>query len=134
MNSRTMADLTAAQFKFDISLLKLSTHDVNPYFLGYKFDAILILTVAFEKLEKSLLKTNCSTNFSHDSIWRQSCWRIELLNIIKKLDIEGVTGRIRFANGDRIGEIVIEQILGILYIKSIFFSTCFTFKIDFSVS
>jgi hypothetical protein len=40
---------------------------------------------------------------------------MELLNIIKTLDIEGVTGRIRFHNGDRIGEIVIEQILGIIY-------------------
>lgn len=47
-----------------------------------------------------------------DSTWRDLCWRIELLNIIQNLDIEGVTGRVRFHNGDRIGEIVIEQILG----------------------
>jgi hypothetical protein len=40
---------------------------------------------------------------------------MELINIIKTLDIEGVTGRIRFNNGDRIGEIVVEQILGIIY-------------------
>ncbi|CAF2623061.1 unnamed protein product [Rotaria sp. Silwood2] len=111
MNARTMADLTAAQFKFDLTLLKNSSYQSNPYFVGYKFDAILILTFAFEKLEKSSLKKNCSTNFSIDLVWRQSCWRIELLNIIKNLDIEGVTGRIRFNKGDRIGEIVIEQIL-----------------------
>ncbi|CAF1154021.1 unnamed protein product [Rotaria sp. Silwood1] len=111
MNARTMADLTAAQFKFDLTLLKNASYQSNPYFVGYKFDAILILTVAFEKLEKSLLKKNCSTNFSIDTVWRHSCWRIELLNIIKNLDIQGVTGRIRFNNGDRIGEIVIEQIL-----------------------
>ncbi|CAF2113067.1 unnamed protein product [Rotaria magnacalcarata] len=111
MNSQTLAELTPAQFKFDLSLLKMSSHDLNPYFIGYKFDAILTLTFAFDKLEKSLSETNCSTNFTIDSIWRQSCWRIELLNIIKKFDIQGVTGRIRFNNGDRIGEIVIEQIL-----------------------
>jgi len=46
-----------------------------------------------------------------DSTWRDLCWRIELFNIIQNLDIEGVTGRIRFQNGDRLGEIVIEQIL-----------------------
>ncbi|CAF3143315.1 unnamed protein product [Rotaria socialis] len=111
MNSQTLAELTPAQFKFDLSLLKLSSHDLNPYFIGYKFDAILTLTFAFDQLEKSLSTTNCSTNFTIDSVWRQSCWRIELLNIIKKFDIQGVTGRIRFNNGDRIGEIVIEQIL-----------------------
>lgn len=58
---------------------------------------------------------NCSSDFSNDSAWRQTCWRTELLNIIKDLDMEGVTGRIRFNNGDRIGEIVIEQILGMIY-------------------
>lgn len=45
---------------------------------------------------------------------------MELLNIIKDSDIEGVTGRVRFANGDRIGEIVIEQILGSLELSSVF--------------
>lgn len=35
-----------------------------------------------------------------------------MINNIQTLDIQGVTGRIRFNNGDRIGEIVIEQILG----------------------
>ena len=73
------------------------------------------MTFAFEKLENSLAKKNCSDNFAIDSIWRQSCWRMELINIIKNLDIEGVTGRIRFQNGDRIGEIVIEQILGMVH-------------------
>lgn len=90
----------------------MSSHDLNPYLIGYKFDAILTLAVAFEKLEKSLMNTNCSTNFSIDSVWGEACWRVELLNIIKNLDIQGVTGRIRFNNGDRIGEIVVEQILG----------------------
>lgn len=85
----------------------------HSYFVGYEFDAILTLTSAFEKLHDSLLKHNCSSDFSDDFIWRQSCWRLELINIIKSLDIEDVTGRIRFNNGDRIGEIVIEQILGI---------------------
>jgi hypothetical protein len=94
--------------------LEKNAYHSKPYFVGYEFDALLTLTSAFEKLEKSLSKKNCSTNFSIDSIWQQSCWRIELLNIIKNLDIEGVTGRIRFNNSDRIGEIVIEQILGIL--------------------
>ncbi len=103
-----------------MSLRKNSYHS-KPYFVGYEFDAILTLTSAFEKLEKLLLKKNCSINFSIDSVWRQSCWRIELLNIIKTLDIEGVTGRIRFNNGDRIGEIVIEQILGIINVTEIFF-------------
>jgi hypothetical protein len=83
------------------------------YFVGYAFDAILALTSAFEKLDI------CPNQFHIDSIWRQSCWRNELINIFKSIDIEGVTGRIRFNNGDRIGEIVIEQFLGIrLYIKS----------------
>ncbi len=81
-----------------------------------------------------MLKQNCSNNFSIDSIWRQSCWRIELLNIIKTLDIQGVTGRIRFNNGDRIGEIVIEQILGIIDDLYMFLWTCDIFKIDFSIS
>ena len=76
------------------------------YFLGYAFDALLTLASAFEKLHQ------CPTQFHLDSIWRQSCWRDELLNIIQTIDIEGVTGRIRFNRGDRIGEIVIEQILG----------------------
>ena len=35
-----------------------------------------------------------------------------MINNIQTLDIQGVTGRIRFNNGDRIGEIAIEQILG----------------------
>ncbi|CAF0764711.1 unnamed protein product [Rotaria sordida] len=111
MNSRTIADLTAAQFQFDLKYLTNFSYQSNSYFIGYKFDAILILTFAFEKLEQILLKKNYSTNFSIDSIWRQTYWRIELLNIIKNLDIQGVTGRIHFNNGDRIGEIVIEQIL-----------------------
>ncbi|CAF3638031.1 unnamed protein product [Adineta steineri] len=110
-NTRTIADLTPAQFKFDLSRLKTSSYYKHSYFVGYEFDAILTLTSAFEKLDNSLLKQNCSNNFSNDFIWRQSCWRTELIDIIKKVDIEGVTGRIRFNNGDRIGEIVIEQIL-----------------------
>lgn len=71
-------------------------------------------------------------NFSNDNTWLHPCWRIELLNIIKNLDIQGVTGRIRFHNGDRIGEIVIEQILGriIEYISFIYD----IFIIDFSIS
>ena len=77
------------------------------YFFGYAFDAILTLTAAFQKLKA------CPSQFHIDSVWRQSCWRNELLNIIKKTDIEGVTGRIRFDGGDRIGEIVVEQVLGI---------------------
>ncbi len=117
-NTRTMADLvciwillmfivnyflqTPDQFQFDLSMLKTSN-----YFVGYAFDAILTLTSAFEKLN------SCPNQFHIDSIWRQSCWRNELIHIIKTIDIEGVTGRIRFNNGDRIGEIVIEQILGI---------------------
>ncbi|CAF1094827.1 unnamed protein product, partial [Adineta steineri] len=110
-NTRTIADLTPAQFKFDLSRLKTSSYYKHSYFVGYEFDAILTLTSAFEKLDNSLLKQNCSNNFSNDFIWRQSCWRTELIDIIKKVDIEGVTGRIRFNNGDRIGEIAIEQIL-----------------------
>jgi len=83
------------------------------YFVGYAFDALLTLTSAFEQLK------SCPNEFHIDSIWRQSCWRQELINIIQTIDIEGVTGRIRFNNGDRIGEIVIEQILGIRkYINS----------------
>lgn len=78
----------------------------SDYFVGYAFDAILTLTAAFEKLK------SCPNQFEIDSVWRQSCWRQELLNIIQSLDIQGVTGRIRFNNGDRIGEIAIEQILG----------------------
>ncbi|CAF1022452.1 unnamed protein product [Rotaria sordida] len=100
VNTRTIADLTPDQFNFDLSILKTSN-----YFVGYAFDAILTLTSAFEKLK------NCPNKFHIDSIWRQTCWRHELINIIKTIDIEGVTGRIRFNNGDRIGEIVIEQIL-----------------------
>jgi gamma-aminobutyric acid type B receptor len=92
--------------------LNLPLYQSNSYFLGYEFDAILTLTYAFERLERSLTKINCSNEFSLDTVWRQSCWRKELLNIIQKLDIQGVTGRVRFVNGDRIGEIVIEQILG----------------------
>ncbi len=92
---------TPDQFKFDLSVLKTSD-----YFVGYAFDALLTLTSGFEKLK------SCPNDFNNDSIWRQSCWRNELINIIQTLDIEGVTGRIRFNNGDRIGEIVIEQILG----------------------
>lgn len=76
------------------------------YFFGYAFDAILTLTSAFEQLNL------CPTQFYNDSVWRQPCWRRELINIIKGTDMEGVTGRIRFNNGDRIGEITIEQILG----------------------
>lgn len=94
--------------------MNTSSYHTNPYFVGYEFDAILTLTSAFEKLNQSLSKQNCSNNFSDDSVWRQSCWREELIKIVKALDIEGVTGRIRFNNGDRIGEIVIEQILGML--------------------
>ena len=78
----------------------------SSYFVGYAFDAILTLTSAFEKLK------SCPNEFHIDSVWRQACWRHELINIIQTLDIQGVTGRIRFQNGDRIGEIVIEQILG----------------------
>ncbi|CAM4744693.1 unnamed protein product [Rotaria magnacalcarata] len=100
VNTRTMADLTPDQFKFDLSMLKTSD-----YFVGYAFDAILTLTSAFEQLK------DCPNEFSNDSIWRQSCWRNELINIIKNTDIEGVTGRVHFNNGDRIGEIAIEQIL-----------------------
>ncbi|CAF3027781.1 unnamed protein product [Rotaria sp. Silwood2] len=100
VNTRTIADLTPDQFNFDLSILKTSN-----YFVGYAFDAILTLTSAFEKLK------DCPDQFHIDSVWRQSCWRHELINIIKATDIEGVTGRIRFNNGDRIGEIVIEQIL-----------------------
>ncbi len=92
---------TPDQFKFDLSELKTSN-----YFVGYAFDAILTLTSAFDKLKY------CPNQFDIDSIWLQSCWRQELINIIQTLDIQGVTGRIRFNNGDRIGEIVIEQILG----------------------
>jgi hypothetical protein len=114
--------------------LEKNSYHSKPYFVGYEFDALLTLTSAFEKLEKSSLKKNCSTNFSIDSIWQQSCWRIELLDIIKNLDIEGVTGRIRFHNGDRIGEIVIEQILGIFSDLEKFSSICEIFKIDFSIS
>lgn len=73
----------------------------------------MTLTSAFEKLEGSLSNSNCSTNFSIDAVWHETCWRRELLKIINHLDIEGVTGRVRFNNGDRIGEIVIEQIIGI---------------------
>lgn len=76
------------------------------YFLGYAFDALLTLTTAFERLK------TCPNQFDFDSVWRQTCWRDELLNIIHNIDIEGVTGRIRFHRGDRIGEIIIEQILG----------------------
>ncbi|CAF3398127.1 unnamed protein product [Rotaria socialis] len=100
VNTRTMADLTPDQFQFDLSMLKTSD-----YFVGYAFDAILTLTSAFEQLK------DCPNEFSNDSIWRQSCWRNELINIIKNTDIEGVTGRVYFNNGDRIGEIAIEQIL-----------------------
>ncbi len=92
---------TPDQFKFDLSILKASD-----YFVGYAFDAVLVLTSAFEKLHY------CPNQFHIDSIWHQTCWRKELINIIQTLDIQGVTGRIRFNNGDRIGEIVIEQILG----------------------
>ncbi|CAF0857377.1 unnamed protein product [Adineta ricciae] len=110
-NARTVADLTPAQFKFDLTRFDTDSHYTHSYFVGYEFDAILTLTSAFEKLHDSLLKQNCSSDFSDDLTWRQSCWRLELINIIKTLDIEGVTGRIRFNNGDRVGEIVIEQIL-----------------------
>lgn len=72
---------------------------------------MLVLTSAFERLDDVLVKRNCSRDFSLDSTWQDLCWRIELFNIIQNLDIEGVTGRIRFQNGDRLGEIVIEQIL-----------------------
>lgn len=103
---------TAAQFRFDLTLEKNSYHE-KPYFVGYEFDALLTLTSAFEQLESSLSDTNCSTNFSIDAVWQQACWRRALLKIINQLDLQGVTGRVRFDNGDRIGEIVIEQILGI---------------------
>lgn len=93
-------------------MLNISPRDPARYFLGYEFDAILTLTSAFETLKKSLVQKNCSSEFSIDSVWRQTCWRRELLRIIQNLDIQGVTGRVRFSNGDRIGEIVIEQILG----------------------
>jgi hypothetical protein len=76
------------------------------YFFGYAFDALLTLTAAFEKLQ------HCPNQFQLDSIWRQTCWRDELLHIIQNIDIQGVTGRIRFHRGDRIGEIVVEQIQG----------------------
>lgn len=95
----------------------------SDYFVGYAFDAILTLTAAFEKLK------TCPNQFHIDAVWRQSCWREELLNSIQTLDIQGVTGRIRFQNGDRIGEIVIEQILGRRdKISPIHFSTDFSFS------
>lgn len=90
---------------------------MSDYFVGYAFDAILTLTSAFEKLK------DCPNQFHLDSVWRQKCWRHELINIIKAIDIEGVTGRIRFNNGDRIGEIVVEQILGITKYSLSFYST-----------
>lgn len=101
-NIRTVADLTVDQFQFDLSVLK-----TTDYFVGYAFDAILTLTSAFEKLQ------TCPNDFQNDSIWRQACWRQELLERIQASDLQGVTGRIRFHKGDRVGEIVIEQILGI---------------------
>ncbi|CAF1031984.1 unnamed protein product [Adineta ricciae] len=97
---RTMADITLDQFKFDLTTLQTSD-----YFVGYAFDAVLTLTAAFEKLH------SCPNQFHIDAIWRQECWRNELINIIQTIDIEGVTGRVRFHNGDRIGEIVVEQLL-----------------------
>lgn len=92
------------------------------YFFGYAFDALLTLTTAFERLK------TCPNQFQFDSVWRQTCWRDELLNIIHNIDIEGVTGRIRFHRGDRIGEIVIEQILG--KIKEIIERFSFHFHFD----
>ena len=91
------------------------------------------MTSAFEKLYPALKEKNCSDDFSKDFVWRQSCWRLELLNIIKNLDIQGVTGRVRFHNGDRIGEIVIEQILGRFRLKTIFGSKDEDVKVDFSI-
>jgi len=84
----------------------LSVLKSSDYFVGYAFDAILTLTSAFEELN------HCPNDFHNDSIWQQACWRQELLERIQKSDLQGVTGRIRFQKGDRIGEIVIEQILG----------------------
>ena len=74
--------------------------------MGYAFDAVLTLTAAFERLK------SCPNDFGNDSVWRQGCWRSELIRITQSTDLEGVTGRVRFHNGDRIGEIAVEQLLG----------------------
>lgn len=84
----------------------MTTLEASDYFVGYAFDALLTLTAAFERLK------TCPKAFENDSIWRQECWRHELLEIIQKIDIEGVTGRVRFHNGDRVGEIAVEQLQG----------------------
>lgn len=73
---------------------------------------MLTLSSAFDQLDRTLKENNESNDFSSDVNWRQSAWRAKLLKIIHNLDIQGVTGRVCFSNGDRVGEIVIEQILG----------------------
>ncbi|CAF1219888.1 unnamed protein product [Didymodactylos carnosus] len=90
-NARTMADLTPDQFKFDLSLMP-HIDMANRHFLGYAFDAVLTVTAAFQKLDKLLQQQkNCSTNFEDDSVWRDNCWRSQLINALQAVEIEGVT-------------------------------------------
>nr|QVK45717.1 G protein-coupled receptor [Proales similis] len=80
--------------------------DGNEYFHGYAFD---ILLTSFKAIGSLIERDQFSCK--RPQFERNIDWFSKLNDALNSISFEGVTGRVSFKNGERVGEIMLEQLL-----------------------
>ncbi|KFD49367.1 hypothetical protein M513_09730 [Trichuris suis] len=86
---------------------------------GYTYDGLWTIALAFEKLITTMLAHGIRFNPDRDllsSDEAMSIWRQALMDTINGLQFEGVTGKVRFQDNERLGTIEIIQFLNESYV------------------
>ncbi|CAF1417078.1 unnamed protein product, partial [Didymodactylos carnosus] len=75
------------------------------FFHAYAYDGLWSIALAFQHL----LNTNDDNHYNFTSNVYEHGWTSKFKAAVQKLDFYGVTGRVQYSDGERVGEIVVEQ-------------------------
>uniref|UniRef100_A0A5S6R1T9 Gamma-aminobutyric acid type B receptor subunit 2 n=1 Tax=Trichuris muris TaxID=70415 RepID=A0A5S6R1T9_TRIMR len=114
-----VSDKTAQQYDSEYRTMCRSPYCSYSKYHGYTYDGLWTIALAFEKLITSMLAEGIHFNPDRDllnSDEAMKVWKQALMETINGLEFEGVTGKVRFQDNERLGTIEIMQFVNVSYV------------------
>ncbi|CAH1249664.1 GABBR2 [Branchiostoma lanceolatum] len=106
-NHRTISGKTPAEYERQYHQ-RVSGKRTNP-FHGYAYDGVWVIALALDKVLRQLQQAGNVPRVKL-TYERQEDMKVFMFDAVKETDFQGVTGKVRFRDGDRLGTILYEQI------------------------
>ncbi|XP_019613608.1 PREDICTED: gamma-aminobutyric acid type B receptor subunit 2-like [Branchiostoma belcheri] len=107
-NHRTISGKTPAEYERQYHE-RVSGRRTENRFHGYAYDGVWVIALALDKVLRQLQQEGNVPRVKL-TYERQEDMKMFMFDAVKETDFQGVTGKVRFRDGDRLGTILYEQI------------------------